>query len=151
MRPNHRFSPITVRRIRSRTSVEAIEGGRLGAGAPVMKTGFTAMRLGMAAYIVPFIFVYWPSLILWHEADPLRLLAALVGGATAVIAMAALGEQWLTRALGWWQLALFALALVLVMHPAALANVAAVAIVLGIGAMEYRATRPPLPRKESRP
>ena len=121
------------------------------AGAPVMKTGFTAMRLGMAAYIVPFIFVYWPSLILWHEADPLRLLAALVGGATAVIAMAALGEQWLTRALGWWQLALFALALVLVMHPAALANVAAVAIVLGIGAMEYRATRPPLPRKESRP
>jgi TRAP-type uncharacterized transport system fused permease subunit len=26
-----------------------------------MKTGFTAMRLGMAAYLVPFIFVYWPA------------------------------------------------------------------------------------------
>jgi TRAP transporter 4TM/12TM fusion protein len=109
------------------------------AGAPVMKTGFTAMRLGMAAYLVPFIFVYWPSLVLWHEAEPLRLIAAIIGGGTAVIAMAAIGERWMTRPLRLWQLAALASAIVLVMHPAEIANVLAVAIVGGIGFMEWRA------------
>lgn len=124
------------------------------AGAPVMKPGFTAMRLGMAAYIVLFIFVHWPAPILWHEADPLRLLAAVGGGATAVVAMAALGDQWLTRALAWWKLALLASAIVLVMHPAALANVLAVTIVLGIALIEFRAGRHPpahLPSSGNRP
>ena len=116
------------------------------AGAPVMKTGFTAMRLGMAAYLVPFIFVYWPSLILWHEAEPLRLIAAIIGGGTAVIAMAAIGERWLTRQLAWWKVAALASAIVLVMHPAEIANVLAVAIVAGIGLIEWRARPRAAPR-----
>ncbi|MEX0730569.1 MAG: TRAP transporter fused permease subunit [Aquisalimonadaceae bacterium] len=34
------------------------------AGAPPMATGFTAMRLGWLAYIVPFLFVYSPTLVM---------------------------------------------------------------------------------------
>jgi TRAP transporter 4TM/12TM fusion protein len=34
------------------------------AGAPVMKTGVTAVRLGMVAFIVPFLFVFYPSLLM---------------------------------------------------------------------------------------
>jgi len=34
------------------------------AGAPSMATGFTAMRFGWAAYIVPFLFVYSPAILM---------------------------------------------------------------------------------------
>jgi len=33
------------------------------AGSPIMKTGFTAVRLGSACYIIPFMFVFGPALL----------------------------------------------------------------------------------------
>lgn len=56
--------------------------------------------------------------------------------------MGAIGERYLTRELPWTQMALLAIAVVAVMHPAAIANVIAVAIALGVGAWERRARRP---------
>ncbi|WP_019015034.1 TRAP transporter permease [Elioraea tepidiphila] len=114
------------------------------AGAPVMKTGFTAMRLGMAAYLVPFIYVYWPALVMWHEAPLHRVVLALIGGAVGVFCMGAIGERYITRELPWTQMALLAIAIVAVMHPAAIANVLAVAIALGVGAWEWRARPSPV-------
>jgi len=32
------------------------------AGAPQVKTGFTAMRLALAAFVVPYLFVYSPAI-----------------------------------------------------------------------------------------
>ncbi|MGF1627637.1 MAG: TRAP transporter permease [Alphaproteobacteria bacterium] len=115
------------------------------ANAPVMKTGFTAMRLGMAAYIVPFIFVYWPALVMWDEAPLYRVLLAICGGAIAVFSMGAIGERYLTRTLSWPKMALLMAATGLVMHPASLANVAAAAIAIFVGVTEYRARRRPEP------
>lgn len=109
------------------------------ANAPVMKTGLTAMRLGMAAYLVPFLFVYWPSLILWQDADPVRLVLALAGGVVAVVCMAAIGERYLTRALGWPKLLGLGVSIVLIMHPAELANIAAFLLAGAIFLVEYRA------------
>jgi TRAP transporter 4TM/12TM fusion protein len=107
------------------------------ANAPVMKTGFTAMRLGMAAYLVPFIFVYWPALILWHEAPIHRVVLAVLGGLVAVFCMGALGERYLVRRLPWWKMALLAVTIVLVLHPAGVANLLAVAVALYVGVSEY--------------
>lgn len=50
------------------------------AGAEPMRTGFTAMRFGWTAYIVPFLFVFSPSLLL-DTTDPVRTAVAI---ATAV-------------------------------------------------------------------
>ncbi|MFC6487778.1 TRAP transporter permease [Nitratireductor sp. GCM10026969] len=111
------------------------------ANASVMKSGFTAMRLGMAAYIVPFIFVYWPSLVLWQEAEPLRLIAALGGGLLTVVCMAGLGERYLFRALTIPKLSVLVVSIVLIMHPAVWANVMAAAMVLGIFMFEYLGVR----------
>jgi len=41
--------------------------GAAVADADAMKTGFTALRLGIAAYIIPFMFVYEPALLLQGE------------------------------------------------------------------------------------
>ena len=50
-------------------------------GAGPMKTGWAATRLGWTAYIVPFLFVYSPSLLL--QGNPFQValaVATAVGG-----------------------------------------------------------------------
>ncbi len=112
------------------------------AGAPVMKTGFTAMRLGVAAYLVPFIFVYWPALVFWHQAPVIDVVIAVLGGLVAVFCMGGLGERYLTRMLPWWKACLLAVAVALVLHPAPIANILAVAVTLFVAVTEYLARAP---------
>ncbi len=50
------------------------------AGAEPMRTGFTAMRFGWTAYIVPFLFIFSPALLL--EGDD--LVATMIAVATAI-------------------------------------------------------------------
>lgn len=50
------------------------------AGAEPMRTGFTAMRFGWTAYIVPFLFVFSPSLLL----DGDSMITAVIAVATAI-------------------------------------------------------------------
>ena len=45
------------------------------AGAEPMRTGFTAMRFGWTAYIVPFLFMFSPSLLLQGEALTTTMIA----------------------------------------------------------------------------
>jgi len=51
------------------------------AGAPPMRTGFAAMRLGWTAYIVPFLFMFSPALLLQSGSTTVTVLAI----ATAII------------------------------------------------------------------
>ena len=86
------------------------------AGSEPMKTGFQAARLALAAYILPYMFVYSPGLVAvgaWHE-----ILIAAVTAIVGVVALAAAVEGWLFRpAPGWQRIALAAGALLLVMPP----------------------------------
>jgi TRAP-type uncharacterized transport system fused permease subunit len=51
------------------------------AGAPVMKTGVTAVRLGMVAFIIPFLFVFFPSLLMVGDISTivLNFITAAIG------------------------------------------------------------------------
>jgi TRAP transporter 4TM/12TM fusion protein len=50
------------------------------AGAEPMRTGFTAMRFGWTAYIVPFLFIFSPALLLQGN----DMVAAMIAVATAI-------------------------------------------------------------------
>ncbi len=86
------------------------------AGSDPMKTGFQAARLALAAYILPYMFVYSPGLVAvgaWHE-----ILVAAATAIVGVVALAAAVEGWLFRpAPGWQRIALAAGAILLVMPP----------------------------------
>ena len=56
------------------------------AEADVFKSGFAAMRLAIAAYVVPFFFVYSPSLLL--EGNPIRVIIAAVTSIIGIVALA---------------------------------------------------------------
>jgi len=57
------------------------------AGADAMKTGFTAMKLALAGFLVPYIYVYNPMLVLVNP-EPVSLTLSVV---TAIIGVFLLG------------------------------------------------------------
>lgn len=67
------------------------------AEADPMKTGFTAFRVGIAAYIIPFMFAYNAALILLGQ--PAELLIAVPSAVIGVASLAAASAGWfLTKA-----------------------------------------------------
>jgi TRAP transporter 4TM/12TM fusion protein len=121
------------------------------AGSNIMKTGFTAMRLGAAAYILPFYFVYHPALIARGTSTFLEIALAVLGGLVAVFCMGAIGEQYLVRRLPWYKSFMLITAIILIMYPTTFPQVLAVLLALFVGITEYikRSTdrRPPLEAK----
>jgi TRAP transporter 4TM/12TM fusion protein len=63
------------------------------AGSDPMKTGFTAMKLGVVKYIIPFLFVYNPALV--AQSSFSDVLYSLLTGIVGVFAMASGLEGWL--------------------------------------------------------
>ncbi len=107
------------------------------AGANVMKTGFTAMRLGIAAYLVPFYYVFWPALIHWDQYPIFDVAMAVVGGVAAVICMAIIGERYLFRRVPMYKVLAAAVAIVLSLHPSGIAHLAGILLALFILVSEY--------------
>lgn len=109
------------------------------AGADVMKTGFTAMRLGIAAYIVPFYFMYWPALITRANATLTEIVFAMIGGILTIFCIGAIGEQFLFRRVPVYKLAILFLAIPLIMFPSNWSHMLAVALAVFVGISEYLA------------
>jgi len=71
------------------------------AESPPMKTGFSAWRIGLAGFIVPFMFVYGPALIL--EESAIQIIIACITGLVGVWALAISLEGYIFRSFPWWQ------------------------------------------------
>ncbi|MDA2934555.1 TRAP transporter fused permease subunit [Acidobacteria bacterium AH-259-D05] len=71
------------------------------AGGNPNQIGFKAVRLGIVAFIVPYIFVYQPSLLLMGR--PVEVMVAVLTAAIGVISLAAGLEGWLLARLVHWQ------------------------------------------------
>ena len=85
------------------------------AQANFWQTGWTAMRLGIAAYIVPFIFALHPPLI--FIGSPTEIIVAIVTAVIGVILLATGCAGYLFRPLNWPKRALFWLASLLLLIP----------------------------------
>jgi TRAP-type uncharacterized transport system fused permease subunit len=97
------------------------------------KTGWTGMRLGIVAYIVPFAFVYHPALIL--RGSLLDVVLTLVTASAGVILLGIGCAGYLFRPLGWLQRSWAGLAgLLLILPPQALVPAVLLdALGLGLG------------------
>ena len=109
------------------------------AGSNMSQTGFQAMRLGVAAYLVPFIFAYRPGLIL--EGNILQIIQACAATGIAISLIAIGLEGFLFRPLlPWKRIGLFIGGLFL-MFPGTLTDIVGIGIVLPILFLEWRARR----------
>jgi TRAP transporter 4TM/12TM fusion protein len=85
------------------------------AHADFWKTGWTGMRLGIAAYVVPFVFTLHPSLILRGTLGENLLAVGAAGIGTFLLAVSCVG--YLFRSLTWAKRAGFCLSGLLLMLP----------------------------------
>ncbi|WP_134702823.1 TRAP transporter permease [Ammoniphilus sp. YIM 78166] len=85
------------------------------AGSPPMKTGFTSFRLAIVAFIIPYMFIYSPALLMQGEWYSIAgaLLSALLG--CFLISSSIIG--WLGRTLGMASRGVLFLTSVLMLHP----------------------------------
>lgn len=64
-----------------------------------MQTGFHSLRLGIAKYILPFVFVYAPGMVFvgsWNQ-----ILLAVVGGFAGIYALTITTEGWCISRVAW--------------------------------------------------
>jgi TRAP transporter 4TM/12TM fusion protein len=85
------------------------------ARANFWQTGWTAMRLGVAAYIVPFIFALHPALIL--IGTPTEIISAVITAMMGVVLLGAGCAGYLFRPLGWTKRGILWLAGLLLLLP----------------------------------
>lgn len=71
------------------------------AKSPPMRTGVESARLGFAAYLIPFMFVFAPGLLL--IGDWSTIIVAIATAAAGIVAFAAALEGWLVSLLPNWQ------------------------------------------------
>jgi TRAP-type uncharacterized transport system fused permease subunit len=104
------------------------------AGTPLQSTGLTAMKLGAAVYLVPFVIVYSPGLLLLGDAaDVLQaFLSALIG----IIALASCVQGYLRRRMGVVQRALALVSALALMHAGWATDVAGAALLAGLFAYQ---------------
>lgn len=119
------------------------------AHSPPMRTGFQAMLLGMVAFIVPFVFIYHPALVMVGDPGEIALTAV-----TALVGIAALSYGvggYLLKPLAWLQRVLLIGSGLMMMFGSWLIHFTAIGIMGGVVAwliIEARAARLAVAAKE---
>lgn len=96
-------------------------------GANPFRTAWQAIRLGMVAYIVPFMFIYAPSILMVGGAGAIALtfMTSLIG----VMALAAALEGYLLKTLNPWQRVLLTAGAICLIVPGWLTDVVGIGVV----------------------
>jgi TRAP transporter 4TM/12TM fusion protein len=111
----------------------AISGGR------VMVTGIIASRLGIVVFLVPYIFVYDPALLM--IGSPLFVMWAFLTGVIGTLNLVfALGGYLFSR-LSWWQRIIFLIAGLSAIVPQITTDIIGLGLFVVFGWMNYRQSR----------
>jgi TRAP transporter 4TM/12TM fusion protein len=85
------------------------------AGSHPMATGYISMRLGISKYILPFVFVYNPSMLFvgtWPQ-----ILVGIVSGFGGLYALTIFTEDWMLEKVGWPVRFACLVAAIMMFHP----------------------------------
>jgi TRAP transporter 4TM/12TM fusion protein len=110
------------------------------AGAPPMRTGNTAFRVGIAGFIVPFMFVYRPELLL--HGTPAGILWTLVTSVLGIGCVAVAAEGWFLTDANVMERILLLVGSIAFIHPSIPSTVVGFAILgMVIGMQKVRMSR----------
>jgi len=123
-------------------AVAAYAAAGIAEGNP-NSTGVEAVKLAIAAYFVPFIFMYRPALIL--EGSPFDIAWATAMACAAVICMASCFEGYLRGLLSSWERVALAFAAMGFIYPAWWGDIFGVSILAAIYIYQ-RVKFPPVPK-----
>lgn len=106
------------------------------AGSDPMRTGFQATKLGIAAFIVPFLFVYYPALLM--DGPVLDILQASLTGLMGVVALAAAIEGYFMGLLSVPLRLLTLVSALALLHPEKYSDVIGLLLFVFVGTLQYR-------------
>jgi len=109
------------------------------AKADMWDAGWAAMRIGAAGYIVPFMFIYEPALLMigpWH-VTALAFLSATIG----IIALAASLHGYLVAVLAMWQRVVLFVAALCLIAPEPISSVVGLALLASVAAFQLVSRR----------
>lgn len=104
-----------------------------GAGiaqADPWKTGLSAFQLGLAGFIIPFMFVYSPELLL--IGDPLNIALAFATAVLGVLCLAAAVQRCLLIEAKWYEAVVLMAAALLLIKPGVLTDISGLSLFLAV-------------------
>lgn len=118
------------------------------ARAGLWETGFTAIRIGIAAFLIPFLFMYSPELMLKGGAGAIVL--ASVRAILGVVCLAGAVQGWLLRAATWLERLALLAAAALFIWPDVWADALALLLLAAVAALQTRPARAVAPSRSQR-
>ena len=112
-------------------------------GARLMESGLAAVKLGATGYLVPYMFVFAPSLLLIGEPGEIAL--AVATAIVGVICLAASLHGYFLHRTPWWQRLLLAATAIALMLPDPLVSLIGVALLAAIVVAQLRWRPRPAP------
>lgn len=105
------------------------------------RVALQASRLGIAAYIVPFMFVYQPALLM--QGEPMAIIQSAITGSIGVIALAGGVIGWFATSASKIERLLLIVAGLTLIYPGLLSDIIGIGLVAGVGLFQkfYKANR----------
>lgn len=105
------------------------------ADAPPMKTGFTSSKLGIVAFIIPFMFVYEPALLL--QGSPVQVVQAVITAIIGVVGLAAGMQGWFVGRASMIERVLLVIGGLTLIYPGAITDILGFALLICVAAYEF--------------
>jgi len=105
------------------------------AGSNPWKTGLSAFQLGIAGFIIPFMFIYSPELIL--VGSPLRIILATATAAFGIVCLAAGVQKCLMIQATWYEAALLIVIALLLIKPGIPTDAAGIGLFAIVFALQW--------------
>jgi TRAP transporter 4TM/12TM fusion protein len=117
----------------------AFAGAAIAKADPI-KTGINATKLAIAAFIVPYIFVYSPELLLIN-ATPWNIVQTTVTAILGMICIGAAVEAWYWTRMSWWERLVMVPAGLMLIIPGLVTDLIGLGLMALITVIQYYRTR----------
>jgi TRAP transporter 4TM/12TM fusion protein len=117
-------------------ALAAFAGAAIAKANP-FKTGVNATKLAIAAFLVPYIFVYSPSLLL-IDATLAKIIQMIITSVIGMVGIGAAVEGWYWTRMSWWERVPIFAAGILLVDPGTLTDIIGFMIIGLITIIQYR-------------
>lgn len=117
-------------------ALAAMAGAALAKSDP-MKTGLQASKLAIAAFLVPFMFVYSPAMLM-IDTTLLEIIQIVITAIIGMIGVGAAVEGWYWTRMAWWERITAFITGLLLIHPGTVTDILGLALMGILTAIQYR-------------
>jgi TRAP transporter 4TM/12TM fusion protein len=105
------------------------------ANAKPMEVGWQALRFAIAGFIIPFMFIYGPAMVL--EGTGVEITMVIITGLLGTLALAAAAQGWLLKSVSMPVRALLLVAALALIKSGWVTDIVGLGLLFGIGALNY--------------